>query len=472
MILFYVISVSSYSQPLVLSVDSCRQLAVKNNKTLKIYNERIRQSDYTKRSARANFLPQLSVAGTYMYNSRDLQLMSDENVEKLGTGIGGSVAVLSDYVMKNNPDLLPSLLEMKNIEEVLQDINHVDIHNIFAGMVVLEQPIFMGGKIAAYYRITKYYEMLNESRYDTQKQKIAMDTDKAYWLVVSLTKKKAVAEEYIKYINQLLDNVNKMLIQGVATKSDQLTVEVKQNEANVMLQKVSDGIVLARMSLAKLCGLPLDTDIITLDEANDNINKFNCEQSINKIDMANVFANRDELRSLSFATKIRKKQVALERAEILPQIGLLGTYSITNPNLFNGFEKNFKGGFSVGVSLKMPVWSWGKHTNKVNAAKSQVLISEWEEAEAKEMITLQVRSAAFNLSQDEKTLITARTNINKADENLRNAQLGFQEGVLTTQNVLEAQTAWLLSNSELVDAMINVRLSDIYYNMAIGNRIY
>ena len=120
----------------------------------------------------------------------------------------------------------------------------------------------------------------------------------------------------------------------------------------------------------------------------------------------------------------------------------------------------------------MTVLSWGKHTRKVNAAKSQGLNSEWEEAEAKEMNTLQGRSAAYNLSEDEKTLITARTNINKADENLRNAQLGFQEGVLTTQNVLEAQTAWLLSNSELVDAMINVRLSDIYYNMAIGNRIY
>ena len=60
------------------------------------------------------------------------------------------------------------------------------------------------------------------------------------------------------------------------------------------------------------------------------------------------------------------------------------------------------------------------------------------------------------------------TNMDKAEENLNNAQIGFHEGMLTTQNVLEAQTAWLKASSEKIDAEIGVRLSDIYLSKAIG----
>ena len=59
-------------------------------------------------------------------------------------------------------------------------------------------------------------------------------------------------------------------------------------------------------------------------------------------------------------------------------------------------------------------------------------------------------------------------NMAKAEENLRNAQLGFDEGVLTTTNVLEAQTAWLAAESERIDARIDMRLCEVYLSKALG----
>ena len=63
-------------------------------------------------------------------------------------------------------------------------------------------------------------------------------------------------------------------------------------------------------------------------------------------------------------------------------------------------------------------------------------------------------------------------NLEKADENLRNAQVGFEEGVLTTTNVLEAQTAWLAAQSEKIDAEIDTRLCEVYLATALGTRKY
>ena len=63
-------------------------------------------------------------------------------------------------------------------------------------------------------------------------------------------------------------------------------------------------------------------------------------------------------------------------------------------------------------------------------------------------------------------------NLEKADENLHNAQVGFGEGVLTTDNVLEAQTAWLKAQSEHIDAEIDTKLCEVYLSKALGNMKY
>ncbi len=59
-------------------------------------------------------------------------------------------------------------------------------------------------------------------------------------------------------------------------------------------------------------------------------------------------------------------------------------------------------------------------------------------------------------------------NLAKADENLRTATLGFKEGVLATNDVMEAQTAWLKANSGYIDAMIDVQLCNVYLSKVLG----
>lgn len=90
---------------------------------------------------------------------------------------------------------------------------------------------------------------------------------------------------------------------------------------------------------------------------------------------------------------------------------------------------------------------------------------------AKELINLQVSQSNYKMEEALKTYHMTRANMDKANENLRSARLGFREGVLTTDNVMEAQTAWLKANSERIDAMIEVQLCHVYLQKALG-RLY
>ena len=62
----------------------------------------------------------------------------------------------------------------------------------------------------------------------------------------------------------------------------------------------------------------------------------------------------------------------------------------------------------------------------------------------------------------------AVANVEKADENLRCANVGFKEGVIPSTDVMEAQTAWLQAQSQKIDAEIEVKLSQVNLKKALG----
>lgn len=84
-----------------------------------------------------------------------------------------------------------------------------------------------------------------------------MNTDQAYWQVISLINKKKLAQSYLQLVSQLDSDVDKMITEGVATKADGLSVKVKVNEAEMKLTQVDNGLSLSKMVLCQLCGLPL-----------------------------------------------------------------------------------------------------------------------------------------------------------------------------------------------------------------------
>lgn len=460
--------ISGFAQP-VFTLDSCRNMALENNKNLKMADESIRAAGYEKKSAFANFLPGIDVSGSYLYNSKDLRLISDQQIANIGNSlqtVGGALGQIIGPILK--PDMLPLLEGLKGsigeLPSKIKDATTFDIENIWMGTVSVKQPLFMGGKIIAYHQITKFAEELAISMKNTAVKDLILQTDQAYWQVVSLVYKKKMAESYLALLEKLNRDVDDMYQVGVATKSDQLTVAVKLNEAQIAMTKVSDGLTLSKMLLAQICGLPVSANYTLADEALPPTPVM----VPTDVNMNDVYAHRYEIKSLELATNIYQKKEVIARSAMMPQVALMGNYLITNPNLYNGFDKKFSGMFSVGVGVSIPLWNWGKDYYKVKAAKAETRSAVLKLEDAKEMIELQVNQAVFRVNEANKTLLMTITNMNKAEENLANAQVGYQEGVLTTQNVLEAQTAWLKAQAEKIDAEIGVKLSEVYLSKAIG----
>ena len=292
-----------------------------------------------------------------------------------------------------------------------------------------------------------------------------MSVDKAYWQVVSLVNKRQLAEAYRDMLKHLDDDVQKMIAEGVATKANELSVSVKLNEAEMTLMRIDDGLALSRMLLAQTCGMELEAVPSLADEKLDGIN-VQVRDVEGEADYA--LDNRPELKQLDLATQMLRQKVNIERSAYLPSLALTGGYLATYPSLTNGFETHLRGMWNVGVSLKIPVWHWGEGAYKVKAAKTDAAIAALRYEEVKEKVQLQVRQSAFAVNEANRKLQLSDKNLEKAEENLRIAKLGFAEGMIPTSDLLAAQTAWLGAKSDKIDAQIDIRLTESAYNNAIG----
>ena len=470
-----------------LTLDSCRAMALRNNKTLSASRLQLDMARYNKKAAKTKYLPHISALGGYELTSREISLLSKDQKSALanaGTNTTGALhndiaGALTSLAQQGilTPEQASNLGGMFGQvgSKIGEAVNHVgqnivdafrtDTRQMYALSVMLTQPIYMGGAIIAANRMADIGEEMAQNNIEASTQNTLHSIDQAYWTVVSVHHKKQLAESYLAVVKKLDDDVSKMIREGVATRADGLKVDVKVNEAEMSLTQAENGLALAKMLLCQLCGMDVDSDITLADENADNIVS---QSDDTQADRAVAMENRPELKLLQNSADMSRQATKLVRAAYLPQVLLTGGYVATNPNVFNGFERKLSGMWNVGVMVRVPLWNWMEGTYKVRASRIATTIVELERDDIREKIDLQVSQSQFKVKEANRRLAMATKNVENAEENLRCANLGFKEGVIPTTDVMAAQTAWVQAQSQKIDAEVDVKMSQVNLKKALG----
>ena len=426
-----------------LTLDECRQLGMEHNKTLEIARISVKMANEMKKQAFTEFLPYISMNGSYIRSDRDISLLA-ENIS------------LPVYAQSGN-----QTGEYVVIPENMLDIN---TRNIFTGNISFTQPVFLGGRIKELYNMSKSAVKLAEATEKNKNEELLLEIDEAYWRVISVQNKLYLAQEYRNLLAKMDSDVAVMVAEGVATKSDQLKVKVKLNEAEVMVTKAENGLQLSKMALNQLCGIDIDTDIRLADteltKTNDDIPVL--------IPMEQAFENRSEIQCIEQVLNMAKSGQKMMLSRFLPNVALTGAYTLSNPNPYNGFKQEFGGGFNVALVAHVPLFHFGEGLYAINAAKSKEKMANLQLEDLKEKISLQMKQNSYKVAESIRKRNATLKNIEKAQENLNCANAGFEEGVITATDLLGAQTAWLSAKSEDIDAAIEVKLNIVYFQKSMG----
>ena len=478
--LLVLLPMTGEAQERILTLDSCRTMALMNNRQMGVARVKQEMNANLRKSARTKYLPQVNAIGGYEWMSKEVSILNDEQKSAL-SNMGTNTATSLQNALSPLVSQLPAVTQAKVAQDMSQfagALNQVgqhvvdgfrtDTRNTIAGAVTVTQPLFMGGAIVAANKMADINEDMAANSLEARQQTILFNIDHAYWQVVSLRHKQKLAESYVELVKKLKDDVQKMIDKGVATKGDGLSVGVRVNEAEIALMEVKDGLVLSKMLVCQLCGLPVDENITLADEISDELFGNTNVVGLSEASIETATMNRPDLKLLQNTADLSRQMTNVLKAGNLPQVLLTGGYAVSNPNIFNGFEKKFGGFWNVGVLLRIPVWNWGDVKYKVRASKGATAIANLELAEARELVELQVNQSRFRVNEAYKKLEMAQANVANAEENLRMANLGFKEGAVSFTIVMEAQTAWQLAQSKKIDAEIGIKLSQVELQKALG----
>ena len=427
----------------LLTLDQCRQLALDNNKRMAAANKQTQAAHYTMQSYKGNFFPNFTASGTGLYSSANGRFSLP----------GGNLPTL---IPDANGQPIPNggFAYFPGI-----DLNY-KVRTVWMGSLQVEQPIFMGGKILAAYKMAtlgKQMAQLNENLTATE---VILETDQAYALMVKAQEMNKVAESYHAVLQELMKNVQSAYKHGLKSKNDVLKVQVKLNESELAIRKAENALRLANMNLCHLIGKPL---IETLQISDD----FPViEQALQT--QVNDITARPEYSLLNKQVDMAKQQVKLSRSELLPQVGIRGSYDYVHGLKVNEQRLFDNGGFSVMLNVTVPLFHFGERINKVRASKAQLEQVRMEQADLYEKMYLELTQAANNLDEAKLQTALADRSLEQADENRRISKGEYDAGLEPLSDHLEAQALWQQAYETKVDAHFQLYLSYVKYLKAAG----
>ena len=448
------------------TLKQCRDLALTSGMSAKSQEETRLAAQYNRQAALAAMFPRVTANGSYMWNNADVHLLSNSTEFKYGTATvnpdgtaswtwkDGAKGAISDAAGQALADGYKAVYD-----KLSPDMTHVLVAH-----VGVTQPIWVGGRLIQAYKIAKATEEMASIESEAKHDATIYAVDEAYWRVVSVSKKKALAEQYYKLLCQLEQDVKEALDEGLVTQADLLKVTTKRGEAEVKKLQAENGLTLSNMALAQVCGLPLST-AFKLDESQLSETVLPSDS----INAESAVANRAEIQLLQQAEKIAKSNAQLMAAGLQPNIVASAGYVYTNPNVENGFSSDWKGHgfFTAGVVVNVPI-AHADDILRYKAAKHAANAVALKTEETRELLTLQTTQANQKLTEAQQKISLARLTQNNAAEVLRMAQESYEAGMITASELMQAQTAWLAAATDLVDAEVEAKTTETMLRKYLG----
>lgn len=443
----------------VYSLDSCISLALQTNKDIKAARHQVYKYEYEKKALRGNFFPNIDFRAVDLYSTMDFNIFID-----LATPIGTSIA---QQLHERLPFLITQGMQnsiAKGLTQKLRFLNQTadgKIGNVLSVGFTLAQPLYTGGKIITGYRMGKLGSQMAKLGEKLTTEQTVVAVHEAYQLMVKAKEMREVAVQYDSLLAQLTSDVQSALRNGMACHNEEMKVKVKKSEAELRIKQAENGIRLARMNLCQVVGLPIDSEIDILPSDDALLSAYILTDDLTPW--------RTEYQLLELKSKLAEQQVKLERANILPQLGLIANASLVDGVGILG-QKLFdrKGMVNVGVSLTVPITHGNQTRNKVRAAKEEVQRLRMEQASLNEKMHLEQQQLANEVEEARMELIMRQQNLELCAENLRVSRKSYSVGYETLSDLLTAQVLWQQAYAELIETKYLLNIKAVKWRKTAG----
>lgn len=416
-----------------LSLRDSVALALARNLTIRLAERDLEAAASERAQAFAEFLPKLSALVDYTHRSEAPDLELPAELFALAPGI-----------------TFPS--SATKISLGGQDTSTLK--------VTLQQPLFTGFATTSNYRRANVAMEIAHSRLQTAQHALAFEVVRTYLAVLRAQKAEALSVQQVKALEAQAAQAQAFFEGGVIPKNDVLKAEVELANARQTLIRAQNQKELARASLNHALGQDLNTPL-QLEEVE--------EVSLSTPDLHTALQmawdRRPEIRELMAAIEAARFGVSAAQSQLLPQVSVVGTYSVDaaggNPSLpSNRWE--------VGGVLQWHAFAGGKVWSQVSEAKIAQRRATEALQQVRDQVALEVKKAVLDLQEAEQKIRVADKAIAQAAEHFRIAQERYLAQIATSAEVIDAEALLTQAHTNYFNAVYDAQLATYALKKATG----
>ena len=412
-------------QPMKLSMEQCRDMALTTSEELKQADNSLRQAELDDKIAATARLPKIEGSATGAYVLPDIEMT------------GMELAMRGTYM---------------------------------AGLT-LTQPIYTGGKISAGRQMARLGRQIADQQLRMTRMDVLVDADNAYWSYIAVRRKVRMLESYSTQMDTIYKQTSSAVAAGMAIENDLLRIEAKRTEIEYQLQRARNGADLCRMALCNVIGAQLDTAIEPTDTT------FNIESPTA---MSLDIARRPEVGLLEKQIDVNMQRIRDARSEMLPTVGLSAGYSYYGNIKLKGFAdmgngttvpytQEFRDGIGIAMlAVKIPIFHWGESRKKLHKARYELDNSQLELQRNMRLMSIEALQAVQNVEDGYRMIHTAESGLRQAEENLRVMRNRYAAAMSPLTDLLDAQSQWQQAQSNLIEAQTQYMIYRTDYLRATG----
>ena len=342
-------------------------------------------------------------------------------------------------------------------------LNSPDRIDHFSTRFEVRQPLFNPDKIVQRSSVRSMYRAAGEATGAT-KEMIRYQVKQTYYrLIVSIDQVKTL-ETALEAARENRRNAENFFDQGLISRADFLSAEVRVIEIESDLLSAEDNIETLQDNLNFLLGMEDHTRILPADSLVE-------PADVTVADIRNgVFTGNSAIRALEYQKTAAEKQLQSGRYSFLPSINAFGAYEMNDDALLGNQGDNY----TIGATLRWNLFSGFEKAGKVMQSKADLNRVNTALVQKREEQKLEIRKAERTLQQAQKQLQFANASIEQAGEDYRIRSDRYEQGLEKTSDLLAAEAGLLRSRMQRLQALYNLyesvaKLEMIYENEWITN---
>lgn len=389
-----------------LSLDEAISLSLQNNKTLQLNAAKVAEAVANQHEAWERHLPDFKVSGSYLrVNNPDVDFklkLGSSGSSSGGSSSGGSTP---------------------------------KVESAAYGMASASLPLFSGLRIKYGVESAKYLTEAAKMDAAYDKEDVVQNTIAAYANLFKAQQTVYLIQENLKQQQQRVKDFSNLEQNGVLAMNDLLKAQLQQSNIELSLLDAQNNYNITCVNMSLMLGLDEHTQFV----ADSNAFKPTVSTTTVTEWEQQAAQNRSDLKSIGLKEKAVATSVKAAKGEYYPGVALTGGYiALDVPNVLT-----VTNALNAGIGLQYNLSSLWKTKSKIDAAKARLQQMEISEKMLNDRIHIQINQAYEGYLLALKKIDVYVKAVNQATENYRITKNKYDNNLVTTTDLLDADVALL-----------------------------